>query len=97
MAPEVARCKPYGTSSDVYSFAIIMWEIFSLKQAFKGETRASHARKVYGHRNFRPKLSPFWPRDLTDLIKECWSVNAKVRPSFNKIQYLLNAMTAKCN
>ena len=95
MAPEVARCKPYGTPADTYSFAILLWEMCSLQTAFKGETKSSHARKVYGHRNFRPKLSPYWPRDLRELMKECWMVDAASRPSFHKIKVTLSDMVEK--
>ena len=36
MAPEVALCKNYGLSADVYSFSILLWEIISLKIPFAG-------------------------------------------------------------
>eukprot|EP00529_Nitzschia_sp_RCC80_P022774 CAMPEP_0113505506 /NCGR_PEP_ID=MMETSP0014_2-20120614/35359_1 /TAXON_ID=2857 /ORGANISM="Nitzschia sp." /LENGTH=477 /DNA_ID=CAMNT_0000400835 /DNA_START=179 /DNA_END=1608 /DNA_ORIENTATION=+ /assembly_acc=CAM_ASM_000159 len=31
-APEVLRCKWYGLSADVYSFAIVFWEVMALKR-----------------------------------------------------------------
>ena len=36
MAPEVALCKTYGLSADVYSFSVLLWEIISLKIPFAG-------------------------------------------------------------
>lgn len=90
MSPEVFRGKPYGTPADVYSFAIMLWEMLSLQCAFKGENRYTHASKVYGYRNVRPKLSPYWPQDVKQLIKDCWNVDAISRPSFHEIQQRLN-------
>jgi len=34
MAPEVAGNRPYGTSSDVYSFAVVSYEIMTLEKPF---------------------------------------------------------------
>ena len=36
MAPEVALCKNYGLSADVFSYSILLWEIISLKIPFSG-------------------------------------------------------------
>jgi len=42
MAPEVAQVMPYGLSSDVYSFGILIWEMLTLKAAFEKYTREKH-------------------------------------------------------
>merc|ERR1712183_1116963 len=34
MAPEVAKEQPYNTSVDVYSFAILLWQICTLETPF---------------------------------------------------------------
>ena len=34
MAPEVIQCLPYGLSADVYSFGILLWEVFSCETAW---------------------------------------------------------------
>ena len=46
MSPEVAQVKPYGLSSDVYSFGILMWEMLTLKPAYENYTRDRHFREV---------------------------------------------------
>lgn len=28
MAPEVAKCKPYGLKADIYSFGVLAYELF---------------------------------------------------------------------
>ena len=34
MAPEVALGEPYNLSADIYSFAILLWELVALDKAF---------------------------------------------------------------
>ena len=89
MAPEVARCMPYGLPADVFSFTILLWEILSLNVAFENETRESHTRKVYGYRNYRPSIPIHWPRLLQRVIKESWSVDTCLRPTFQHIRLCL--------
>jgi serine/threonine protein kinase len=89
MAPEVVRCLPYGTPSDVYSFSLVLWEILTLKTPFENETRESHARKVCGYRNLRPKVKLSWPRMLQKLLRDCWCADASMRPSFAHIEMYL--------
>lgn len=90
MAPEVARRLLYGLPCDVYSYAIILWELMALETAFKDETIDTHARKVYGFRNYRPKIKACWPSTLQQLIEECWCVDTSVRPPFSCIQVYLH-------
>lgn len=90
MAPEVARYLPYGTPVDVYSFAIMLWEMLSLESAFEKETCESHARKVYGYRNVRPKIKSSWPSSLQKLIRYSWSADPQLRPSFDRIHHFLS-------
>jgi len=85
MSPEVARSMPYGKPADVFSFAILLWELLSLNTAFKEETIESHARKVYGYRNHRPTMKIGWPRTLQHMIGECWDLDSSKRPQFIEV------------
>ena len=89
MAPEVFQCMPYGKPADVYSFGLILWEIMSLKKVFEGETVDSLSKKVYGKKNFRPKIKSKWSSTFQQLIRDCWSVDPMARPSFVDIQLTL--------
>lgn len=89
MAPEVYHGTPYGKPADVFSFAIIAWEVLTLQTPFEKETRESHARKVYGRMEYRPKIKMHWPLILQQLIRDCWSGNVATRPSFDHIEVCL--------
>lgn len=90
MAPEVALCKSYGLSSDVFSFSILFWEICSLKVPFDGYTPQMHSEKVV-FKGKRPKIPTSWPVSFKHLLQEAWSSDPKERPSFQRICDLLGA------
>ncbi|CAE7533552.1 HT1 [Symbiodinium microadriaticum] len=45
MAPEVALRKPYNEKADVYSFAILLWQMGRDKVPFKGLSRSEFMDK----------------------------------------------------
>lgn len=89
MAPEVAKRLPYNHTVDVYSFAILMWQMFSLEQPFENYDVNKHSELVV-HGNDRPKLDvKNWSTDLCSLMAESWSVNISLRPDFESVASIL--------
>lgn len=73
MAPEVALGQPYNQKADVYSFALLIWELYELKTPFSGHTRETIAECVYKG-NERPKIIPKKYSDsIRNVITSCWS------------------------
>ena len=60
MAPEMMRRDPYDASIDIYSFGILLWEIFSHQKAFKGLSM-SMLEFVVDQCNRRPEIDTLWP------------------------------------
>lgn len=55
MAPEVALGEPYNLSADIYSFAILFWELVSLEKAYGRLSQDEHKEtviKVSLHKHF---------------------------------------------
>eukprot|EP00521_Asterionellopsis_glacialis_P015626 CAMPEP_0195291976 /NCGR_PEP_ID=MMETSP0707-20130614/8541_1 /TAXON_ID=33640 /ORGANISM="Asterionellopsis glacialis, Strain CCMP134" /LENGTH=704 /DNA_ID=CAMNT_0040352347 /DNA_START=150 /DNA_END=2264 /DNA_ORIENTATION=- len=90
MAPEVAICDAYGMSADVYSFAIMMWEVLALETPFKDYGYEKHAKLVV-LKGQRPRVPKSWPVLLRKLTKEAWSPKPSVRPTFSRICDALRA------
>jgi len=88
MAPEVAQIMPYGLSADVYSFGILMWEMLSLKDAFKNLTREKHYKYVIVEGN-RPKVFKSWPFEIKNLLQRCWHKVPQERPTFQAVRELI--------
>jgi len=75
MAPEVALNQPYNVSSDVYSWAIVSYELLSLEKPFDGWTRDLHADLVCT-RGLRPEtnntLHPI-STDMKVILEQAWN------------------------
>lgn len=88
MAPEIAKGWKYDASVDVYSFAIVLWEICAMDFAFDGWTREEFVQRVVDA-EVRPPLEDWWPVELKWLMKKCWSFFSSHRPGFGIIQETL--------
>lgn len=84
MAPEVAEVSPYGFSADVYSFAILLWEMLTLKTAFEKYSREQHYKEIIVEGK-RPKLTRSWPFVIKNLLQRCWAPNPSDRPTFQSV------------
>ncbi|GIL79156.1 hypothetical protein Vretimale_16700 [Volvox reticuliferus] len=84
MAPEVMLEGRISKAADVYSFGILMWELFCGGDPFAGVPRA-HIGHAITKEGRRPKFPPFAPRDYVALANSCWDPDAALRPSFEKV------------
>ncbi|KAB1998933.1 hypothetical protein ERO13_D12G112400v2 [Gossypium hirsutum] len=85
MAPEVYRRESYGKSVDVFSFALILHEMFQGGPSNRAETAEQIADKR-AYEDSRPPLSSFlYPEPIKMLLKECWHKNPDCRPTFGEI------------
>nr|KAF6348511.1 fibroblast growth factor receptor 4 [Myotis myotis] len=84
MAPEALFDRVYTHQSDVWSFGILLWEIFTLGGSpYPGipvEELFSLLRE--GHRMDRP---PNCPPELYGLMRECWHAAPSQRPTFKQL------------
>lgn len=94
MSPEVAEGLPYNFSADVYSFGIILWELNACKKPFEGLNRDLFYERIV-HGGERPTLNRKWPRELGNLMAECWDVDLRLRPTFRDIVRRLDVLLEK--
>ncbi|XP_036606684.1 fibroblast growth factor receptor 4 [Trichosurus vulpecula] len=89
MAPEALFDRVYTHQSDVWSFGILLWEIFTLGGSpYPGipvEELFSLLRE--GHRMDRPSHCP---PELYMLMRECWHAIPSQRPTFKQLVEALN-------
>ena len=71
--------------SDVYSFAMIVFEIISNERPFNKQDKSSVLIHKIINDKYRPVLSDTIPSCFKQLIERCWSSDPNTRPSFSEI------------
>jgi serine/threonine-protein kinase TNNI3K len=79
MAPEVYNGDAYGLSADAFSFAVLLWQLLSLRIPFKGLEMETHANAVYVKKR-RPAFKIKWPRKLKKVFVGGWAHDPSRRP-----------------
>lgn len=83
-APEVFQSPHYTFKVDVYSFGVMLWEMITARQPYKGLTAMQVAFAVTQNKE-RPKFPKDTPVKLKKFIQKCWHQNPDKRPTFAKI------------
>lgn len=93
MAPEVLMGKPLDEKADVYSFGIVLWEIFMQKEPFEQFENYKEFKRAVCKDNERPEIPKSCPASLAALMAQCWDKDPSVRPSFTQIISILEQIT----
>jgi len=93
MAPEMltaaaAGQSEYSAAVDIYSFAIILWQLLTCGSPFERELE-DYGRVGLLHRiareGLRPEVPGWSPPQLSQLIKECWADAEHMRPTSTEV------------
>ncbi|NWS94930.1 CSF1R factor, partial [Mionectes macconnelli] len=85
MAPESIFDCIYTVQSDVWSYGILLWEIFSLgKSPYPGMMVNSkfYSMVKQGYQMARPDFAPL---EMYSIMQACWSLEPTRRPTFDQI------------
>jgi len=92
MAPEIVRGERYNQSVDVYSYGVLLWEIFTLEKAFQGFDMSDILSQAKGKRVKLRMSQSIYP-SVKSLIRESCLFKWKARPTFEmlvrKLQHIL--------
>ncbi|CAN6251751.1 unnamed protein product [Urochloa humidicola] len=91
MAPEVLRDEPSNEKSDVYSFAVILWELMTLQQPWSNLNPAQVVAAV-GFKGRRLEIPSSVDPKVAALIESCWVREPWRRPSFASIMEYLKPL-----
>lgn len=95
MAPEVIRGFKYTEKADVFSFAVIMWELATRKPPYYGIDGSVVSQRVVKE-GLRPKISDKeCPGPFLELMRRCWDEDPEKRPYFGEIITDLQQMNFK--
>ncbi|XP_059131086.1 tyrosine-protein kinase TXK isoform X2 [Peromyscus eremicus] len=82
--PEVFHFNKYSSKSDVWSFGVLMWEVFTEgKMPFENKSNLQVVEAISkGFRLYRPYLAPM---SIYGVMYSCWHENPKGRPTFAEL------------
>uniref|UniRef100_A0A672LUS4 Platelet-derived growth factor receptor alpha n=2 Tax=Sinocyclocheilus grahami TaxID=75366 RepID=A0A672LUS4_SINGR len=92
MAPESIFDNLYTTLSDVWSYGILLWEIFSLGGTpYPGMVVDSnfYNKIKSGYRMVKPEHAS---SDVYELMMKCWNSNPEKRPSFHSLSDMVTSL-----
>ena len=86
MSPEMIRNDAYGEGSDVYSFSIILWEMYTRKIPYRElGLNPSHLVVKVVKEHLRPPIPKQCPKPYRQLMERCWNPAPEKRPTFAQI------------
>jgi len=97
-APETFKGDPHSPASDVYSLAILLYEVFTSKVPFEGEGAQRVAFQV-SQEGRRPSVDDLeqsdCPPSLVSVITQLWAQEPSERPSLPMLQQVLDDVGSK--
>ena len=88
MAPESINFRKFTKSSDVWSFAVLVWEIFSFGvKPFEGIKNSLVINKI--ENGDRLPLPELCPPSLYNLLLHCWRYEPTERPTIKQVESFL--------
>ncbi|XP_034497114.1 tyrosine-protein kinase Srms isoform X2 [Ailuropoda melanoleuca] len=89
-APEAATYHIYSPKSDVWSFGVLLYEVFTYGQC-PYEGLSNHETLQQVTRGYRLPCPASCPAEVYTLMLECWRDSPEERPTFPALQERLNA------
>ncbi|XP_065113226.1 mast/stem cell growth factor receptor kita isoform X2 [Paramisgurnus dabryanus] len=85
MSPESIFECVYTFESDVWSYGILLWEIFSLGSSPYPGMPVDHKFYKMIKEGYRMESPEFAPTEMYEIMHSCWDADPFKRPSFSKI------------
>lgn len=94
MAPELLRGESLNTTAtDVYSFGVILYEVYSRRDPYEGEDY-EHVLSLVADPNVnkRPPVPPSCPPEIVGLMNTCLASCPVMRPTFEQLDIRLKSL-----
>ena len=89
MSPEAIIYGKFSTESDVWSFGVVMWEVFSFAmQPYYGTSNEEVTEFIRRHKVLTKPSD--CPNKLYSIMEMCWDMQPKLRPTFEELHNVLS-------
>ncbi|KAF5827937.1 kinase-like domain-containing protein [Dunaliella salina] len=97
MSPEMFKSQVYNEKVDVFSFGVMMYELFHRYLMVCTISNAGSAKEVVGYvrkvsNGYRPPIGERWPPEFRKLLTDCMAQDAKDRPAMSEVAERLKVM-----
>ena len=95
-SPEILKGTGYSEKCDVYSFAIVLWELLTKEEPYLNLNKPDIIVGVTQNK-LRPPIPTNCPITFSQLLSDSWNDNPSLRPSFNEILHRLHQLYSIAN
>ncbi|KAK2553281.1 Tyrosine-protein kinase CSK [Acropora cervicornis] len=88
-APEAIKQGQFSTQSDVWSYGVLLWELFSFGRTPYPRVHIDSVMDTI-EKGYRMECPDGCPQKVYIVMRDCWEINPKLRPSFEKIYTTLD-------
>jgi c-src tyrosine kinase len=94
--PEVLEAKVFSNKSDVWSFGVLLWEIYSYGE-FPYPGKRNQEAVLYVSQGGRMAPPEGCPSAMQGIMKACWAENPQRRPTFSELVKILKTLKPSTN
>ncbi|XP_046456193.1 vascular endothelial growth factor receptor kdr-like [Daphnia pulex] len=91
MAIESLTDRIFSTQSDVWSYGVLLWEIFTLGKVPYPGLEGNHQLVRQLENGYRMEKPAYAPNYIGEIMAGCWKADPKERPSFNEMEQIISS------
>jgi len=84
MAPETVSHRIFSTKTDVWSFAVLLFEVTMRKDPYENETPEQVLLQIMSRTAMLTITDPRFEK-MSNILKECYNYDTQSRPDFDQI------------
>ncbi len=92
--PDVGLISAGSWQIDVFSFAILAWELLRRKRAYDDMYLSTEQVVSNVCRGLRPTVPARWPAGIKKLLADCWAADPILRPKFSQVAEALAELSS---
>lgn len=89
-APESTLYGTFSSASDVWSYGVTLWEIFTLGEMPYGDMSGQEVLEMLDQKGERLSKPPHCPDDVYKVMLQCWQYEPTLRPTFRRLHELFD-------